>query len=70
MMHPPKNKLDLRLPLRIYLHTVRMRLKNTYWMTPDPFGQQKSMRIVEMMAARRETRVLTSSTRLRMKWER
>jgi hypothetical protein len=70
MMHPPRSNLDLRLPLRIYLHTVRKPLKNTYWMTPDPYGRQKITRIVEMMAARRETRVLINSTKLRMKWER
>jgi len=36
----------------------------------DPFGQQRITRIVETMAARRETRALISSTKLRMRWER
>jgi hypothetical protein len=70
MMHLPRSNLVPPLPLRIYLHTARMRLKNTYWMILDQFGQLRITKIVETTLARRETRVLTISTKLRMKWER
>jgi hypothetical protein len=70
MMHPPRSNLDLPLPPRIYPHTVRMLLKNTYWMILDRYGRLKITKIVEMTVARRGIRVLISFTKLRMRWER
>jgi len=60
----------LPIPLIIFLHIAHTLLRNTYWTTQDPYGQRMITRIVEMTGARRETKVWTNSTRLKMRWER